>query len=74
MKTWEILAGNHLWKQFQWIGCDRMRSRSTGRLAWSDLDQAVNTSEVHTEVSRPTYGPVDNVGSLLVTILVEIED
>ena len=51
-----------------------MKSRSTGRLTGSELDQAVNFSKVRTELSYPTPGPLDNMGYVLVKICVEIED
>ena len=46
--------GNYLQKQFQWLECYWMTPYSTVRLAGSDSDYAVNTSEVFTEVSVPT--------------------
>ena len=60
---------NYLWKQFQRLECDRMKSRSTGRLAVSDLDYTLNTSELGKEVSCPTPVPLDNMVSLLFNIL-----
>ena len=48
MNAWESLALNYLQKQFQRLYCDWMTSRSTSRLAGSDLDQAGNTSKVST--------------------------
>ena len=42
-----------------------MQSCSTGRLAGIDLDYSGNMSEVITEGSRRTPGPLDKVRSLL---------
>ena len=39
----------------------------------SELDQVVNVSEVHTEGSSLAPDPIDNVGSLIINILVEME-
>ena len=50
----EILAGNCIRKQFQWMECDWMTSCSYRRLAGSYLGQAVKSSEVRTDGSRPT--------------------
>ena len=72
MNAWDILAGNSLRKNFQWLERNCMTSRSTRRLAVSDYDYAGNLSEVITEVSRPTPGPLNNVVSILVNILVGI--
>ena len=58
----ESLAGNYLWKKFQRLECDWMTSRSTRMLAGSDSDYAGTESEVRTEGSRPTNGPLENVG------------
>ena len=54
MNAQESLAANYLQKQFQRTECDWMTERATGRLEGSDLDQAVNASEVRTYGSRPT--------------------
>ena len=70
MNAWESLAGNYIWKQFQPLKYDWMMSRSTGRLAESDSNYGVNAYEVRAEGSRLTTGPLDNVGSLLVKIIV----
>ena len=51
-----------------------MTLRSTGRLARSDFNKAGNASKVCKERSSPTTGPLDNMGSLLVKILVEREE
>ena len=48
-----------------------MTPRSTIRLAGCDLDYAGNAYEIRTEVSCPTIGPLENMVSLLVKILVE---
>ena len=49
-----------------------MKSRSTGMLAVSDLDQVGNWSNVRADLSHQTPGPIDNVISLFVKIRVEI--
>ena len=49
MKLRQSFAGNYLWKNFQRLECNWMTSRSTGRFEGSDLDQAGNRYEVHTE-------------------------
>ena len=72
MNAWDILAGNSLRKHFQWLERNWMTSRSTRRLAVSEYDYAGNLSEVSTEGSRPTPGPLNNVVSILVNILVGI--
>ena len=66
--------GNYLWNQFQWLECDLITSHSIGRWVGSDLDYTVNASWVRKEGSFPTTGPLKDVGSLLVSILVERED
>ena len=62
--------GNYLWKQFRKPECDWMIPRSTVRLAGNELDYAGNAPKVSTEGSRPINGHLDNVGSLLVKVLV----
>ena len=74
MNTREILAGKLSLEAFQLLECDWMTSRSTVILAGSDSDNSENASEVRTDGSRPTPGPLDDVGSLLVKIFVVRED
>ena len=69
MNAQDGLVGNYLWEKFDKMECDWMTSHSTGILAGSDLDQAGNASEVRTEGSHPTLGPLDNAGSLIFNIL-----
>ena len=61
---------NYLRDKFQRLDCSWIMLRSTRRLAGSDSDYAVNSFKVRTEVSHPTTVPFDNVGLLLVKILV----
>ena len=51
-----------------------MTSLSTGSLAGSDLDYAINAFKVRTEGRSPTPVPVYNAVSLIVKILVGTED
>ena len=54
MNALDIFVRNCLQKQFQWLECDWMKSRSTGSSVGSDLDQAGNASDEHTEGICPT--------------------
>ena len=70
MNVPESLAGNYLRKQFQRLECDCITSHSTVRLEGSDLYQVGGASEVCTDGSCPNPGPLDNLASLYVNIIV----
>ena len=51
-----------------------MTPRSTERLEGSESDQERNWSELRIELSHQNTVPLDNAGSIIVKISVEIEE